>query len=89
MELKAISDLIDPHTRIAKTMTSTGPHTREYSGYLAFVVNGELLQRRIYDMAYNARYDSCMYIVHKKVQYAVNLPCKPISGAFNVESLKS
>lgn len=89
MELKAISDLIDPRTRIAKTMTSTGPHTQVFSGYLAFVVNGELLQRRIYDMPYNAYYDSCMYVVHKKVHYAVNLPCKPISGAFNAESLKS
>ncbi len=89
MELKAISDLIDPKTRIARTMTSTGIKTSVYSGYLAFVVNGELIQRRIYDMAYNSTFDSCMYIIHKKVNYAVNLPCKPISGAFNVESLKT
>ncbi|QOI70941.1 hypothetical protein pEaSNUABM12_00003 [Erwinia phage pEa_SNUABM_12] len=89
MELKPISDLIDRSTRIARTMTATSPTTSVYSGYLAFVVNGELVQRRIYDMAYNHLYDSCMFITHKKVNYAVNLPCKPISGAFNAESLKA
>lgn len=89
MELKPISDLIDPRTRIAKTMTATGPRTTEFSGYLAFVVGGVLVQRRIYDMPYNHQFDSCMYIIHKKVNYAVNLQCKPISGAFNAESLKA
>lgn len=89
MDLKPISELIDNCTRIAKTMTATGPKTFEFSGYLAFVVSGVLVQRRIYDMPYNHKFDSCMYIIHKKVNYAVNLPCKPLSGAFNVESLKS
>jgi hypothetical protein len=89
MELKPISDLIDTGTRIAKTMTQTGRHTAEFSGYLAFVVNGVLIQRRIYDMSYNHQFDSCMYIIHKKVNYAVNIQCKPISGAFNAESLKA
>jgi len=89
MELKPISDLIDPRTRIAKTMTQTGRYTAEFSGYLAFVVGGVLVQRRIYDMPYNHQFDSCMYIIHKKVNYAVNLQCKPISGAFNAESLKA
>ena len=89
MELKPISDLIDPRTRIAKTMTATGPRTTEFSGYLAFVVGGVLVQRRIYDMPYSHQFDSCMYIIHKKVKYAVTLQCKPISGAFNAESLKA
>ncbi|SOK58279.1 g002 [Yersinia phage fHe-Yen9-04] len=89
MQLTPISNLIDKNTRIAKTMTAISRTTSVFNGYLAFVVNGELVQRRIYDMAYNSLYDSCMYIVHKKVNYAVNLPCKPISGAFNAESLKA
>ena len=89
MELKALSDLIDPRTRPARTMTATGRYTATFSGYLAFVVAGVLVQRRIHDMPYSHQYDSCMYIIYKKVNYAVNLPCKPISGAFNVQSLSS
>lgn len=89
MDLKPISDLIDPRTRIARTMTATSKYTSVFSGYLAFVVQGELLQRRIHDMAYCERFDSCMYITHKRVNYAVNLPCKPLSGAFSVQSLNA
>lgn len=88
LNLKPISSLIDPRTRIAKTMTSTGPRSCTFSGYLAFVVSGELVQRRVYDMPYNHQFDSCMYIIHKKANYAIDLACKPISGAFNVQSLK-
>ncbi|AQW88527.1 hypothetical protein FDH34_gp002 [Serratia phage BF] len=87
MELKPITELIDPKTRIARTMNAVSSTKQVYSGYLAFVVDGKILQRRIYDMAYNSLYDSCMYIVHQKVNYAVNVSAKPISGAFNVESL--
>lgn len=89
MELSPISDLIDPRTRIARTMTATGRCSAEFSGYLAFVLAGVIVQRRIYDMPYSHQFDSCMYIIYKKVNYAVNLPCKPISGAFNVQSLSS
>lgn len=89
MELKPISDLIDQRTRIARTMIFIDQYTAKFSGYLAIVVDGKLVQRRIYSMPYNAQFDSCMYIIYKQVNYAVNLPCKPISGAFNVQSLSS
>ncbi len=89
MDLKPISDLIDPSTRIAKTMTATGPRSSTFSGYLAFVAGGVLQQRRIYSMPYNHRFDSCMYIIHQKQHYAINIPCKPISGAFNAQSLRT
>lgn len=93
MKLKALSSLIDPGTRIAKTMTTTGQDHRGRaekcpSGYLAFVVDGKLQQRRIYDMAWNTKLQSAAYVVLKQIGYAIDLPCKPISGAFNVESLK-
>lgn len=88
MELKPISDLIDRGTRIARTMTPTGRYTSVFSGYLAFVIDDVLIQRRIYDMPYHHVYESCMFIIYKKVNYAVNLQCKPISGAFNVDTLK-
>ena len=88
MELKPLSSLIDPNTRIARTMTAINPKKLVYSGYLAFVVNGELLQRRIYSMSYNSTYDSCTYVIHKDINYAVDLPSKPISGGFNAQSLK-
>lgn len=89
MELKPISDLIDTGTRVARTMIATGPYTSEFSGYLAFVIGGELVQRRIYDMSYSHQFDSCMYIIYKKINYAVNIQCKPLGGGFNVESLKA
>lgn len=93
MKLKPLSSLIDPGTRIAKTMTTTGQDHRGRaatcaSGYIAFVVQGKLVQRRIYDMSWNAKFQSAAYVVLKQVGYAVDLPCKPISGAFSVESLK-
>ena len=93
MKLKPISSLIDPGTRIAKTMTTTGQDHRGRaercaSGYLAFVVDGKLMQRRIYDMPWNSKLQSAAYVVLKQVGYAIDLPCKPISGAFNAESLK-
>lgn len=87
MILKPITELIDPNTRIARNMTPVSQYKAVLSGYLAFVSNGVLLQRRIHSMAYNAVFDTCTYIVHQKTNYAINLPAKPISGAFNAKSL--
>lgn len=87
MILKPITELIDPCTRIARTMTPVSPSKAVFSGYLAFVSNGVLLQRRIHSMAYNSTFDTCTYIVHQKINYAINIPAKPLSGAFNVQSL--
>lgn len=89
MELKPISDLIDPGTRIAKSMTAISRYSTVFSGYLVFVIGGVLIERRLYDMSYNAKYDSCMYIIYKQVHYAINIQCKPISGAYNAQSLSS
>lgn len=88
MELKPLSDLRDPKTIVAKTMIYTDKRKKVLSGYLVFVLGDKLVQRRIYDMAYNSTFMSAMYITYKGVNYAVDLACKTISGAFNVESLK-
>ena len=87
MELKPITDLIDPNTRIARIMTPQTPSKVVLSGYLAFVLNGVLQQRRIHSMAYNSTYDTCTYIIHRQINYAINIPSKPISGSFNAQSL--
>lgn len=88
MELKPISGLIDPDTRIAKMFSYVRGTKSFYCGYLVFVVNGELVQRRLYDMKWNAKLQSATYIVLKQVKYAVDRPAKPISGHYTVESLK-
>ncbi|AMM43569.1 hypothetical protein FDG95_gp422 [Pectobacterium phage vB_PcaM_CBB] len=88
MELKPLSELRDKKTIVARTMIHTSPRQKVLSGYLVFVLDGKLIQRRIYDMAYNSTFMSAMYIVYKGVNYAVDLACKTISGAFSVETLK-
>lgn len=89
MELKPLSELIDPGTVVVKTMISTGPRQKVLSGYIAFVIGGVLVQRRYYDMPYNQLYQSALYITYKAANYAINTACKTLSGAFNVESLKA
>lgn len=89
MELKSLSRLRDPGTIVAKTMISTAPRKKVLSGYLVFVLNGQMIQRRIYDMPYDNLFQSAMFITYKNINYAVDLHCKTISGAFNVESLKA
>ena len=83
MQLKPITSLIDPGTVIARCLSGKTP-----TGYIAFVLNGELIQRRAYDMPWNGNYQTAEYIVLKKVGYALDCKPKPISGAFNVQSLK-
>lgn len=83
MELKPLSDLRDQKTLIAQVMLPG----KVLSGYLAFVLNGQLVQRRIYDMAYRAEFMSAMYITYKGINYAVDLACRPMSGLITAERL--
>lgn len=83
MQLKPISNLIDPGTVIARCFSGKTP-----TGYLAFVLNGQLVQRRVYDMPWNKKYQTAEYIVLRQVGYALDCKPKPISGAFCVQSLK-
>ncbi len=90
-DMQPITVLIDPGTRVARTMTAITDHRgkvrRVASGYLAFVSAGKLQQRKIYPMHWDSVNQSACYILHKGIQYAVNVQSKPISGAFNKESL--
>lgn len=70
MELKSLSRLRDPGTIVAKTMISTAPRKKVLSGYLVFVLNGQMIQRRIYDMPYNNLFQSAMFITYKNINYA-------------------
>lgn len=91
MILKPLSSLIDPGTRIARTMSTVGmvrgSARTAPTGYLVFAKNGELVERRLHSMQWDNKHQTAQYIVHNKVNYAVDLPSKPISGAFNVQSL--
>lgn len=83
MELKPLSDLRDQKTLIAQVMLPG----KVLSGYLVFVLNGQLVQRRIYDMAYRAEFMSAMYITYKGTNYAVDLACRPMSGLITADRL--
>lgn len=81
--MKGISTLIDANTRVARSMVATSLREYTASGYLVFAVNGKLQERRI---AFSTK-ENCRYIVYKKEAYKIDLPAKPISGGYNVESL--
>ncbi|QOE32185.1 hypothetical protein CPT_Muenster_013 [Klebsiella phage Muenster] len=81
--MKGISTLIDANTRVARSMVATSLREYTASGYLVFAVNGKLQERRI---AFSTK-ENCRYIVFKKEAYKIDLPAKPISGGYNVESL--
>lgn len=88
-ESKGISELIDPWTKVVQVHIATGPSTVSPSGYCTFVVDGKIVQRRIGAAEFNPKFDTCKAIVYKKMTYYINVPMKPISGAFNVESLQA
>ncbi|UYL05227.1 hypothetical protein DIDNDMLP_00242 [Klebsiella phage KP13-7] len=81
--MKGISTIIDANTRVARSMVATSLREYTASGYLVFAVNGKLQERRI---AFSTK-ENCRYIVFKKEAYKIDLPAKPISGGYNVESL--
>lgn len=83
MELKPISDLIDPGTWIARIMS--GHHN---TGYIALVLDGKIVQRRVYGMKWNHQYQTGIYIIYKNICYAIDSPLKLVSGKFDVDSLK-
>lgn len=81
--MELISKLIDSNTHIRRSMVATSLTQYTASGYLVFVVGGVLQERRI---AFSTN-DNCRYIVYKQKQYKIDLPAKPISGGYNVQSL--
>lgn len=83
MELLNISDLIDAGTEVRRSMIAVSLVERRASGYLVFVKDGKLVERQIaFDINNN-----CRYIVYMRKKYKINMPARPISGAYNVESL--
>lgn len=81
--MKMISTLIDANTRVARSMVATSLREYTASGYLVFAVNGKLQERRIaFDTANN-----CRFVIFKKEKFRIDMPAKPISGGYNVESL--
>lgn len=94
--MRSISTLIDVGTVIKQ------PHMQVFirygykekyqpSGYVAFVVDGKLHQRtiRTSDKPLAGFPDTINYIVWKRVLYALDMPMKPISGAWRVEAFKA
>lgn len=84
MQLKPISELHDPGTKVARIMSG-----RDNTGYIAFVLDNKIVQRRVYGMPWNHQYQTAICIIYKQIHYAIDTPLKLVSGAFNVESLKS
>ncbi len=79
-----ISTLIDSNTEVRRSMIALSQAQYTASGYLVFVVNGVLHERRIaFDTPNN-----CRFIIWKKEKYKIDLPAKPISGAYNPHSLR-
>lgn len=81
--MKGISTIIDKNTHVRRSMIAVSLAKVVASGYLVFVVDGKLQERSI---AFSTK-ENCRYIVFKKEQYKIDLPAKPISGGYNVESL--
>ncbi|AGC34943.1 hypothetical protein ACQ29_gp263 [Escherichia phage PBECO4] len=81
--MKNISTLIDAGTHVRRSMVATSSTKQVPSGYLVFVHDGKLLERSInFDVKNN-----CRFIIFKREQYKIDLPAKPISGAYSVQSL--
>lgn len=82
--MKGISTLIDKNTHVRRSMIATSLREYTASGYLVFAVNGKLQERRIaFDTANN-----CRFVIFKKEKFRIDMPAKPISGAYNAQSLK-
>lgn len=77
-----ISTLIDNNTVPKKTLSHDGKKFVR-SGYIVFIVNDKMVSRSI--QYCNKLHQQ--YIVYKNIQYYLNIPCKPISGAFSKEAL--
>lgn len=87
--MRGLSEIIDKGTCAKQPYIYLSSTTQCASGYVAFVVNGKLVQRAI--NAYKANmpgFETNLNIVYKREVFAIDVPLKPISGAFNVESLK-
>lgn len=83
--MKGISTLIDANTRVARSMVATSLREYTASGYLVFVIGGILHERRIaFDTANN-----CRFVIFKKEKFRIDMPAKPISGAYNAQSLRN
>lgn len=81
--MKGISTIIDKNTNVRRSMIATSLREYTASGYLVFVIGGILHERRIaFDTANN-----CRFVIFKKEKFRIDLPAKPISGGYNVESL--
>lgn len=81
--MKLISTLIDPNTHIRRSMVALSLREYTASGYLVFVKDGKLHERKI---AFSTK-DNCRFIIWKQEAYKIDLPAKPISGGYNKESL--
>lgn len=84
MQLKPLSELHDPGTKVARIMSG-----RDNTGYIAFVLDNKIVQRRVYGMPWNHQHNAGIYIVYKQVNYAIDTPLKLVSGYYDVESLKA
>lgn len=87
-ESKGLSELIDPWTKVVQVHIPTGPKETKPSGYCTFVVDGKIVQRSIGFAAFNPKFNTCKAIIYKQMTYYIDVPMKPISGAFNVQSLQ-
>jgi hypothetical protein len=83
--MRGLSEIIDKGTCAKQPYIYLSSTSQCASGYVVFVVNGKLVQRAI--NAYKANMPGYV-IVYKKETIEIDVPLKPISGAFNVESLK-
>lgn len=83
--MQSISTLIDSGYDVRRSMIAVSSSQVVQSGYVCFVVRGTLQERAINHDVKN----DCSYIVFRKVKYKLDVPVKPISGAYNVESLKA
>lgn len=86
MAEKLLSDLIDKKTIVGKWLTVLSCTEKVFSGYVMFIVNDNLVTRRVYDMKYNSDHDASMYVIFNKVKYLINTPLKPVSCAVNKDA---
>lgn len=79
--MRTIDQLIDAGTVAKRSMITLGDKKTHWGGYIAFVVDGKLHERVVYHKGIN-------YILFRKEVIAVDpTVLKPISGAWNKESL--
>jgi hypothetical protein len=79
--MRTINQLIDAGTVAKRSMVTLGDGKPHWGGYVAFVVDGKLHERVVYHKDIN-------YILFRKEVIAIEPNAlKPISGAWNKESL--